>query len=375
MLILPDRTAPVGKALLPMRRRDWQAPSRAQPRDQFGRQDRKGSTLRAVLDDGHVRWAGRFEDREDADAFLWAMATGTLLRERELWDLPTPAWHPDVGVDLVYQFYSFSIITSSAGSNQDWPVPIDWNNLDNFVDCIAGGSGGARAGSTSGSRGGPGAGGAWARRYNIVLTRGGVAELQVGYAGNAVTAGTAPAGGDSWFNAATFAEASCGAKGPPRGGQVNNGGNVGSPGTGGPAASCIGDAANDGGDGATASSSTSSAGAGAAAGPDAAGGNGAATGAGGQGNGGLNGGGSSGSGSGSTYEGTAGPGGGANGVGSQNNGNSGGAYGAGGSGARSTGNNRDGGPGAQGMIYARYTPAMSLPLRNRTFDFNHMLVR
>lgn len=66
-------------------------------------------------------------------------------------------------------------------SGSSWSVPADWNNSDNTVHVIAGGTSGATGGNG-------GKGGGYARRANVELTPGGTASYAV-----------AGVGGTSWF--------------------------------------------------------------------------------------------------------------------------------------------------------------------------------
>ena len=121
MIILPSM--PTWRALAPMR---WQPSSQAHGiKIKF--------RLRARLADGHLYWTGWFDDREDVDAFVYALATGTLGNEPELWRLPTPCWHPDFAdLDLTYDFANqVTFLTSPTGSNQTYNVPSDWNSSNN----------------------------------------------------------------------------------------------------------------------------------------------------------------------------------------------------------------------------------------------------
>ena len=71
MIILPDRNIPRSKVLMPMRLRDY-APS--QRTCTFGIENQTRFRLTARLHDGHIAWKGYFDDRDDADAFLAALA-------------------------------------------------------------------------------------------------------------------------------------------------------------------------------------------------------------------------------------------------------------------------------------------------------------
>src|SRR5215472_3001634 len=205
MIILPDRSAPRAKLLLPQRRLEWDQPSQ---RVGFGIPDQTRFRLTAFLDDGAIRWRGWFDDREDADAFLFAMACGSLHYERELWRLPNPWWHPDLGEGVHYDFATVTFLTSSPGTNVSWPVPSDYNSANNLAETVAGGGGG---GSGTGGAGG----GAYSAIANLTLTPSGTATRRVGVAGAGGVAGSGSGvtGGDSWFNGTTLANSSVGSKG------------------------------------------------------------------------------------------------------------------------------------------------------------------
>ncbi len=383
MMILPEQNAPRGKMLLPMRRARWRSPS--QRATTFGIENETLWRLDARLQDGYLFWRGWFDDREDADAFLWSLASGSLRHERELWRLPQPlrgnaAWHdrfdppqhrgewsPDLAeVPLIYQLDTVSFLTSPTGSNQTFNVPTDWNNAKNSGKTIGGG-GGCDGGSPGNL--GPGAGGgAFSRSDNITLTPGGTATYQVGPGGtNSTSFGTATPGGDSWFNGTTLAGSSVGAKGG--GAPTNNGGLDGGPGApGGDASAGVGSALRySGGNGAQGLSGTYSGGGGGAAGPDGSPGTGqnasGATGGGGDaGLGGAGGGQVAGvgqdGGAGTEFNASHGAGGGAGGNTTAGSvGHNGGLYGGAASGARLNGG--AGGLGAQGIAVVSYVP---LPL-------------
>src|SRR4029077_9490247 len=99
------------RILLPQRRLEWDQPSERPSAFCIPNQVRFRLTAR--LNDGFIVWRGWFDDRDDADEFLWAMATGSLWRERELWRLPDPWWHPDLGEGVVYQFATVTFITNT----------------------------------------------------------------------------------------------------------------------------------------------------------------------------------------------------------------------------------------------------------------------
>ncbi|MCZ7659184.1 MAG: hypothetical protein M5U07_15630 [Xanthobacteraceae bacterium] len=136
MIILPDHA--IARVLPPLAECDWRTPSQARPKDAAGNENRTRFRLTARLHDGHIAWRGWFDDRDDADAFLWALATGSLRHERALWRLSMPAWHSDLGQELAYEFATVSFLTSPTGSNQTWNVPSDWNSANNHVETIGG---------------------------------------------------------------------------------------------------------------------------------------------------------------------------------------------------------------------------------------------
>ncbi|MPZ36682.1 MAG: hypothetical protein GEU95_01245 [Rhizobiales bacterium] len=233
MIILPERNAPRGLILPPMLRTEWCAPSLAQPKDQFGNENRTRFSITARLHDGHIAWRGWFDDREDADAFFLSAIMGALDFERSLWDFPVPAWRPDIGhgADLAYEFVTTVFLTGGAS----WIVPGDCIGLSNkpgeFVDCIgAGGSGGASWSSSLNVSGG--GGGAFSRITSIALTPAQVVQIQVGAGGgfvsrSGVAGGTVGnAGADTWFAGASLAGSAVGAqggRGGTTGGAVTNG--------------------------------------------------------------------------------------------------------------------------------------------------------
>lgn len=245
-----------------------------------------------------------------------------------------------------------TVVFLTTTGAQTWTVPVDWNSSNNKIECIGGGAGGAKGtGSTTG--GGGGGGGAYKFANNVSLTPSGSAPYSV-----APSVFQLVGGNDTWFNGASLAASSCGAKG----GTTGTSGSVG--GAGGVDGSGIGTGFK-GGDGA-AQASNNGGGGGGAAGPHAAG-SGASGTAGGSADGGSDAGGTAGAGgapptnggNGSQYSatagGTSGPGGGggARSV-SAGAGANGGNYGGGGGGGRANVGG-GGGSGAQGIIVITYT--------------------
>jgi hypothetical protein len=343
-----------------MHRNEWRTPSQAQPKDCFGVENHTRFRVRARCHDGAVVWVGWFDDREDFDAFLWASISGSIRYERELWDLPTPAWRPDLGEGLLYDCAIVTTLTSPTGSNQTWTKPADWNNSDNKVETLGGGgSGGARhRGTGDGGCVSGGGGGAYNYATNISLS--GNPTYRIGAGGAAVSAVSAfnnnvqgNVGGDSWFNNTALAGSSVGSKAGGAGAAATGAANGGA---GGVAASGVG-TGNNGGRGGNAPSPTQITSGGGAAGP---------TGAGNQGGDGGGNGGSGDAGAGGAVNGGNGPawpsgggGSGGGGIGGYNaNAQTGGNYGAGGGGSYS----EEGGPtavsgaGKQGVIVIRYSP-------------------
>lgn len=345
MLILPDgHYAP---KVLPPQPRDYWNPSLSLPRDGLGNPVvEQYWRLTARLHDGHIVWRGRFDDRDDADAFLFALFTGSLQQEPALWRLPTPAWHPGIGELLEYDFSTLRSLTGTSTSTQTDTVPSDWGNVSNSIEIVS------HAGtSTSGANGGAGAGGGYAKAVNVSLTQGASATYRLAPAGN----GNDDAHAD-WYNGATLAASSVGIRGG-----ANSSGSTG--GAGASTTNAIGStkfAGGNGGNGYTQSGccdTSAAGGGGGAAGTHGAGsaGNTASSGADGSGGNADNGtvsGGSAGAGgsSGTEFDAShgSGAGGGGNGFGT---GGSGGVYG-GAAGAGVTA-----GTSQAGLIFQIYTPA------------------
>lgn len=376
--------------LPPQRTAEWRTPSQAQWKNAFGNENRTRFSITARLHDGHVAWRGRFDDREDCNAFLWALARDELIRDRELWDLPTPAWHPDIGYGAPVQYAIVTVALIVSGTS--WNVPLDCNGITGltgeFIDTIgAGGSGGA--GNSSGAITG-GGGGAWSRITSLALTPSSVISLQVGVGGaSRVVSGASfiagIAGTATYFNGTSLAGSSVGAA--PGGGGPVYGIQQNSPGTaGGAAASGVGALKNNGGrSGNISNFSSSGTGGGGAAGPNGVGNPGGDTAsttptAGGAGDAGLGGSGGAAStanpatatagGAGTEYgtHGSGGGGGGAANTGAVATGGGGGSYGGGGGGCLSGAAGATSGAGGQGLIVVAYTPAANtLP---RKFDIH-----
>lgn len=269
-----------------------------------------------------------------------------------------------------------SFLVSPTGSNQTLTSDPTWNNSNNTIECIgAGGSGGVANGAAPKSCAG-GAGGDYAKISNFTFATPGTttATYQLGTGGTAISGtlvSNGNAGGDTWFNSATFAGCSVGGRGGG-GGQGNstataNGGAVGNGNT------STGTTINTGGRGGNVTTNTGEVGTGAggAGGLNAAGNQGvdssgnstAASTNGGQGDGthggaaGTSGGGTGGNGT--EWDASHGSGGGGGGNdASLAVAGSGGNYGGGGGGGTSTSTTHPCGSGAgiQGIIVLTWTP-------------------
>lgn len=371
-------------------RSQWMAPSRSLPRDQFGNEVvRTRFRLRARGSDGFIAWCGWFDDRDDFDAFLWAIATGSLNQEPGLWRLPTPGWFPDLWGDVTFDFATVTFLTGSPGSNQNYTVPGDWNNADNKIECIGAGGGGAVAlrGGTGGAYACGGGGGGYGRVDNSSFTLGATLVYNVGLNGAAATRSSSGATGgnaatDTWFNGTTYAAA-------PVGGKGSNGGGGGTtptfiPYKGGDNVPGKGTFTYDSGKGgaiiSTSGTATIATGGGGAAGLNGLGGgvsqigsnvstsNGGATGDatfGGAGGATGNPTASNG-GNGTEWDATHGSGGGGGGAigATAVTGGNGGNYGAGGGGAAASSGTVTSGAGGQGIVVVTYTPTLPFSLAN-----------
>lgn len=338
-LILPDKHREVGKLLMPQRRREWIASSQRPSVNPLEHGTQYRFRLTAKLDDGHKVWTGWFDDREDADAFLWAIANGTLRQEPELWRLPVPCWEPDLEPTLQYEFATLVFLTTTGA--QTYTVASDWNSANNKGETLGAGSSGNSTSSGSQASGG---GGAYSLTNNITLTQSGSANYTCAAAGAGLSGANnvSNAGGDTWFNGTTLAGASVSAKGAGA-----TAANVGGPGG---ATTGVGPGNKfAGGTGGT--NTTSSQGAGGAAGPSGIGGNGSTTQGGSANNGTTAGPTTSANGnSGTEFDGSHGCG-----TGAYGSDKTGGLYGGGGTTSSFSGSAS--GPGAQGLIVLTYTPA------------------
>ena len=219
MIILPDRNiARQTKYLKPIPRHQWYGPHPYGPDVKL---EFNTWIAQAFRSDHSMVWHGHFEDRDDADAFMWALYSGTLKTDPYLKRLPRycysfdqrqiPIWAPG-GFDpdmlddhsIMYNMVSNIGIGPSSGT---WGAPGDCYGLASrageFIDCIAAGGGGG-AGSPGYILTG-GGGGGFARLANgPAMTPGQQFSYEVGNGGagggsvNNIVAG---AGGTAhtWF--------------------------------------------------------------------------------------------------------------------------------------------------------------------------------
>lgn len=379
MIILPDKNIVRTKFLMSVPHREWRTPSQTLRKDELGNDVlRTKFRVKARLHDGHTKWTGWFDDRCDVDAFLFAIASGSILFERELWKLPTPEWHPDVGEGLSYHFATVTFFTNTSGQ-LFFTRPSDYNNNNNTAEGIgSGGGGGAAISNASLGRATGGGGGEYRKYTNLAIT---TTFNQVTYGiapGNAggTATGTNAQGGPSVNVPGCFfydfgSNIGLNSVGKGNGGATSLGGtaNGGAGGSGG-----SGGTGNNGGSGGNCTSDNSASGGGGAAGPNGAGNSaavpagGAAT-AGGSGDagsggaGGSNTGGNGGNGTefqSSPAYGSGGGGGGRRVTNANATAGNGGTYGAGGGGAAISGatvsRTATGGNGTQGIFVLTYEP-------------------
>ena len=380
MILLPS-----GPKVLSKQKREAWSTSLSLPRDQFGNEKQKTVfLLKGRTSDGFVKkfW---FEDRDDADAFLFAMAMGTLRYERELWRLPVPHWDPEIGEGLTYEFATVTFLTSTTQAT--FNKPADWNNSDNFVACIGGGGSGGvsnRASSVNANASGGGGGGCGGYINYTLAANATYLCGPGGAARNRTTSGTTAGlnGTDTYFDATSYAGATVGATagvggkgstssatssagGTGKGSWFNNGGASGAAASTSNTQSATGGGGAGGSTGNGVSSNGTSNNTGRAA-TDGGGGDNGTDGAGGAGS--TSGAGTNGS-NGTSYS-SSGFGGGGGGsslaIGLHPQGGNGGNYGGGGGGASggstSTADTSvTSGSGAQGAIVVSYTPVSALP--------------
>lgn len=279
MIILPDRNIPRAKFLMPVSDKEWREPSLTLSKDIFGNPSVKTMfKINAKSNDGVIIWTGWFDDRADFDAFLYAIALGTLIQERALWDLPTPSWQPYLGELISYEFATVSFLTGSPGSVSSYSVPTDWNSSDNNVQAIGGGGGGGAI-CISGAQATGGGGGAWNKTNNITLIPNSTAYYRIGAGASAVTsytsssARTGNVGGDTWFSVNNVAPTGTSQGVLAKGGSGGNAGTGSIAGvSGGIGSSGIGNSSFDGGGSGSSLANSVATGGGGAAGPNGAGG-------------------------------------------------------------------------------------------------------
>lgn len=353
-LILPPKYET--KLFVPVPEWEWRTPSHAVAKDSFGLETKRTRfQLTARLDDGHIRWRGHFESRDDADAFTWALVNDTLRYERRLWDLPTPHWHPDLDEGVHYEFLTQTFFTGTSASTQTTSTPSDWNNSNNTIEVVSH-AGTAAAGTAGPLGGGGGSSGGYAKSSNVTLS--GTITYNLDVAGGGTTDTDA-----TWFNGANLAASSVGIRGGSNASTTTGG-------TGAVTTNAIGTTKTAGGNGGNGSGAPggSGGGGGGAPGPGGAAAAGAAASGFSGGNGGAANGGSPTGGAhaspgtagtaGTAFDATHGPGSGGGGADSGGGvGGNGGNYGAGAGGGAGPGS--AGGTSRPGVIYLAYTPAIS----------------
>lgn len=378
MIILPDRSISRSKLFMPVPKREWMPPSVSQRKDEFGNENRTYFRIKARLNDGFTKWTGWFEDREDFDAFSYALLKNSLRQETALWDLPNVSWDPYIGENLSYEFATVTFFTTAGSAT--YTSPSDWDNSNNTIEGIGGGgSGGASVVNGLVSRSSGGGGGEYRKIANFNFANPGTttASYTVG-SGNAAKTATSrtgaatpgAAGTDTTFNTTSLV-----AKAGGGGGAVLTATNTagGTGGTGGTGA----DGNFDGGSGGGANANSTATGGGGAAGPLGTGGNGGTTatgsvrtsgGTGGGGFGGTAGSNGGNGGNGTEFQvsparGSGGGGGGNRTVDNNVTAGNGGLYGAGGGGATintegALSRTATSGAGRQGLIVITYEPAL-----------------
>lgn len=363
MIILPDKNIPRSKYLMPVKRSEWY---RSQKPEYT--QDKMAEiifSIKARLNDGKVVWRGEFFDRDDFDAFLYAIANETLQYEKDLWNLPIPNWSPYIGENLSYEMTTTIFLPATSGTlntNISYVFPNDWS-VRNEIHCIgAGGGGGCSFVNISGYTGTRLAQGGQGGSYGLLsnatqFAPGSTTTYRIGRRGeggfdtnSGTTAAVGGNAGDTYFGGTSYSLAPVGCGG-------GFGGNAGT-GTGisalGVNSRFKGTSGFSGGGSASLNTTNQTSGGGGAAGPLGPGGSGTNTGAsrGGTGNGGT----VTGSGTTGTYFSAVSPF-----YGPGSGGNSGGGFGGrfgGGGGGRSTTISDVAGPGFQGLVVLQYEPSV-----------------
>jgi len=258
---------------MPMVRHEWMLPSERPCT--FGIADQRRWRARARLPhDGHIIWEGWFDDREDFDQFIWGLRTRAILQEPYLWGLCTPNWDPFIGEVLIYYFDSVDFLTSSPGTDQNYTVPVDWDNNNNSIEGIGGGGSGGNGGASGSGEGG--SGGEYRKAAPQALTPGSTVTRNVGAGGatpsasifknNSSTIVMQANGGTKGANNALTATGPAGGTGGTGSAAHFDGGRGGGPGTGGNAGGGGGGAGGPNGAGAAGGDTPSSGQAGGAGG-------------------------------------------------------------------------------------------------------------
>lgn len=240
---------------------------------------------RALADDGFVLWEGWFTDREEFDFFLASIADGSILFDRSLWYTPSPNWNPELGRNLSIRYDFATVVAITAGTSYNNPNDSigPSGGSGEFIDCIGAGANApaAKGGSIQIILGG--GGGAWSRITTLALTPGNSYTIQLGVGGAQIVNTSANTlvngndGTDTWFNGASLAAASVGAKAGTKGTTSSSGSGAVSPSNGGLASgrpNTANTTGNNGGSGGTyhgGFASSISTGGGGAAGPDGGG--------------------------------------------------------------------------------------------------------
>lgn len=255
MIILPDKNIPRSKFLIPIKNHEWKTSSLSQPKDMFGNENSTSFYVKAHLNDGHIVWVGKFQDRDDFDAFLFAIHTQTLPYEKELWTLPTPNWTPFIGENLVYSFFTVINLTTPTNTLSTTVLPSDFSGSFNTIHTIGGGGTGGVYFFSGVRKAGGGGGGGYSKviNQNISGTQyyqigaGAARKSYVAYTGNQ-TGVAGGAGSDTWFGNTTLATSLCGAK-AGLGGAIGTISSSPAGGAGGAAASGVGSTKYSGGKG------------------------------------------------------------------------------------------------------------------------------
>jgi len=371
MLILPK--VYTTKILLDVPKKQWRSPSLAQPKDQFGNENRTRFRIRGCLPNGRVKFTAWFDDRDAFDAILYDIVrakNGSTFPKANIGLIDEVWGDPSFEPWLSYEFATTIVITSGTSQTS----PSDWNNSNNFVEGIGAGGSGGTDGSSNGDATG-GGGGEYRKIVNFAVATPGTTTFNyVIAATSASVTGAATNGNDG--AATTFATSSLVANGGKAGTQGTNPKSGGLGGTGGTGAADNADGGRGGNSGSLTSEATGGGGAG---GPSGVGNQGvdgtigsSATngGSGDAGSGGSAGSSASGTGTqtagnggnGAELSGSVGPAGGGGGAvstsGSATAGD-GGLYGGGGGGAKTLiSQSRSSGAGAQGLLVLTYTPAL-----------------